>query len=106
MRAVIASRSTIKVRACSTNEKLTEAGRIFRIKRIQSIKDNLNKFLILGATDIKEVGDHLKELDLLHKEAVEGLMSRKVSPNSTEDGLGRDFVNADFKDEDDDTTFI
>ena len=94
MRSIIFNRSAIKIR-CSVNDKLTEASRAFRIKRIQSIKDNLNKFMILGASDVKDVSDHLKELDLLHKEAVEGLMSRNVTPNPKEDGIYSNFVDID-----------
>ena len=76
---MLLNRRPISIKCCGS-EKLTEASKEFRIKRIKSIKENLNKFLLLGTGDFNEVNYHIKELDILHKEAIEGIMSRKTYP--------------------------
>ena len=100
MQRLIMNRKVSKIQ-CSSDSKLSEASKAFRIKRVQTIKENLNKFIMLGSSDIKEVSDHIKELDLLHKEAIEGLMSRKTAKTSTSQSPTFSMKLDDLDDEDD-----
>lgn len=45
----------------------------FETKRLSQIKENFNKFLTIGSSELKEYSDFFKELDKIHKDTVDEL---------------------------------
>jgi anion-transporting ArsA/GET3 family ATPase len=45
----------------------------FETKRLSQIKENFNKFLTIGSSELKEYSDFFKELDKIHKDTIDEL---------------------------------
>lgn len=81
---------------------VTVSRKRFEAKRGVSLKENLNKLLVIANADIKEYGDFIKELDEIHKKEVNTFFDKvKAGPSasstsSEEEGEGENiFVSKD-----------
>jgi len=68
----LATRSTrsTKCRASGDNSpknNIVAARKLFESKRLVSLKENVNKLILIATADTKEISDFVKELDELHK---------------------------------------
>ena len=75
---IVRSRSAVVTPRCCASKKnetnqvnpVTVSRKRFEAKRGASLKENLNKLLVIANADIKEYGDFIKELDEIHKKEV------------------------------------
>lgn len=84
MRSVMMTRSPALVTKCCSSKNLKEtpvtvARKRFEAKRGVSLKENLNKLLVIATADIKEYGDFVKELDDIHRKEVKELFNKAKS---------------------------
>jgi hypothetical protein len=48
----------------------------FETKRTASLKENVNKLLLIAASDVQEYSDFFKELDVIHKKELASWVAR------------------------------
>lgn len=51
----------------SPKNNIVAARKLFESKRLVSLKENVNKLILIATSDTKEISDFIKELDELHK---------------------------------------
>ena len=51
----------------SQKNNIVAARKLFENKRLVSLKENVNKLILIATADTKEISDFVKELDELHK---------------------------------------
>jgi len=64
------STRSAKCRASTDNSpknNIVAARKLFESKRLVSLKENVNKLILIATADTKEISDFVKELDELHK---------------------------------------
>lgn len=105
MQTILAAKtraSFVKVR-CSSEKKdsaVTVARKAFEKKRAKSVKENFNKLLVVANSDVKEIGDFLKELDEIHKKEMSVLFDKvKTKVNVQEEDEENDDTNIFAKSE-------
>lgn len=70
---MILSRASFRCIASSVPEKpkkanpIVDARKAFEKKRLVSVKENFNKLVMIASSDVKELGDFIKELDEIHR---------------------------------------
>jgi hypothetical protein len=85
-------RAAFKIRCSSSSEKkppnpVQKARKTFEKKRGDSLKENVNKLILIANKDIKEYGDFIKELDEIHK--------KELKKRRGGDGAGADTNEGD-----------
>ena len=77
----------------SPKNHIVAARKLFESKRLVSLKENVNKLILIATADTKEISDFVKELDELHKKELN--YNKKKSDEEDEDD------DEDNNDEDD-----
>jgi hypothetical protein len=102
---LVRSRSAVVTSRCCASKKsetnpVSVSRKRFEAKRGVSLKENLNKLLVIANADIKEYGDFFKELDEIHKKEVNAFIdkvkaggSSPASSSSSEDEGENIFVS-------------
>lgn len=71
--------SIIKTYASSSDAKITFDRKEFEAKRTAHIKENFNKFLIIGSNELKDYSDLFNELDKKHRDYFNKIFNKKES---------------------------
>jgi uncharacterized membrane protein YjjP (DUF1212 family) len=85
---LLRSRTTTKI-SCSSEKKessISISRKQFEKKRNISLKENVNKLLIIASSDLKEYSDFFKELDEIHKKEINKIID-KVKNKSSESSI-------------------
>jgi hypothetical protein len=101
---LVRSRSAVVTSRCCASKKnetnpVTVSRKRFEAKRGVSLKENLNKLLVIANADIKEYGDFIKDLDEIHKKEVNTFIDKvkaggpSSSSSSSEDEGENIFVS-------------
>jgi hypothetical protein len=76
---------TVRCKAAATESSIPLQNKIFPLlnspgvqKRNVSIKENINKLILIGTAEFKEINDLANELDLAHKKAFNFKTEEKV----------------------------
>ncbi len=86
---MLVSRNVFKCVASAERPKqrslITNARKKFEKKRLETLKENINKLAFIATLDTKEITDFVKELDECHKEYFKSKKHDKTFKESSED---------------------
>jgi len=81
------ARKSVTCRASSKDNApknhIVAARKLFESKRLVSLKENVNKLILIATADTKEISDFVKELDELHKKELN--YNKKKAKDDDED---------------------
>ena len=83
----------------SPKNHIVAARKLFESKRLVSLKENVNKLILIATADTKEISDFVKELDELHKKELN--YNKKKSDEEDEDDDDTEDNNEDADDDKD-----
>lgn len=69
----------------SPKNNIVAARKLFESKRLVSLKENVNKLILIATADTKEISDFIKELDELHKKELNYNKKKSDEENEDED---------------------
>lgn len=99
-RKISTARNTARRTTChaasrynSPKNHIVAARKLFESKRLVSLKENVNKLILIATADTKEISDFVKELDELHKKELN--YNKKKSDEEDDDDDDTDADDAD-----------
>lgn len=92
------NRSNIKTYTSSGDVKITFDRKEFEAKRTAHIKENFNKFLVIGSSELKDYSDLFNELDKKHRDYFNKIFNKKElteNKNTFDDDSDEDIFKDD-----------